>query len=1225
MTIENIPIEIRPYLLEISERLWTGHASVMVGAGFSKNAINTRNSNIGLPSWNQLGDIFYEKIHGKKPDVRTNYLNPLKLADEVQAAFGRSVLDQLLKKHIGDKDFEPSDIHIKLLELPWSDVFTTNYDTLLERSCENVISRRYDIVINQRDIIYSNRPRIIKLHGSFPSERPLIITEEDYRTYPKKFAPFVNTVQQSLLENTLCLLGFSGDDPNFLQWIGWINDNIGKENSPKIYLVGVLNISDAQRKLLASKNIVSIDLSICDEINDNHKKAIELFIDFLSSQREKRENLEWPLNQKTLHYSEDSKLDELINYWQSTRLSYPNWVILPQEQREWLWMYTKYFVSDETPFTKLNNFEDLNYIYELNWRLERCLFPIYNNLVFHFQRILNQYNPFPQELSEIREISYNDSQYNEFDWTNLRNKWVAVTLSLLRYYREEDFKPEWKDTCDIISKIFSYLSHEQIALFYNEQILMSIFSSDNGNAKKLLTEWPINSSIPFWEAKRATLLAEFGQMEDAEKILEESLTTIRKRLNLSPVENDYNWVSQEAYVMFLLKVVRQNIRFSRNEYSSDTGTQTFNERWNHLLQYKCDPWIEKKYFDLILQQKYSPPQLKVTKDEFAIGSRTTTYQLSGKDEGAFTAYTFLRYVEELGIPISLQFMNFDTKTISGLMERIMPRSPHWGLSVMNRYRDYEIIDIVFNRRYLVKIDYQQLDAYISDYISKFDQLFPERENNAFANAFIKKVPAILSRLCVKCSESSRIKIFEFYQKIFKLEIRLPQLDKLMKNLISSSNSHFSCRVIPLLLDMPVLSENWAIAQINYPEPFDYLRNVGNNSKIKISNVVLTELFDKVKKLDGFRQRALSRLMFLHTNGILNRQQSDKLFKTIWENRDDQTGFPAKTNYYHFAFINWPQPQDVNVKELYVKYISSNNFNIQSVEKEKGIEINGGSDRYAEELEYGSASINKNDGIKWSEIQLEQILSKCEIWWNADKSYLIEKKYKEDGFGESIYQEFQLRFMHLTNIIARVFSFQRKTIKNNEILKRIAVLILDIEKHTVPVLKAKAAFADIIYISHEEYLTQFQTALISKNNLQIIDALDSSVLIININHYAKEKHFIPELLDLIMQPIKWHIVELMRSCLEVLNKLIKSNSINFENVENCILDTLKYINEQLNISQNDQYNENELLSLRSESVAIAGTMYRKYVENHMEVPIVINQLKRKIEDPNEFGDVANRWD
>ena len=96
------------------------------------------------------------------------------------------------------------------------------------------------------------RPRIVKLHGSFSAHFPLICTEEDYRTYPMRFAPFVNTAQQAMMETVLLLIGFSGDDPNFLHWSGWVRDNLG-ETAPKIYLAGWLDLSIHRRRMLENQ------------------------------------------------------------------------------------------------------------------------------------------------------------------------------------------------------------------------------------------------------------------------------------------------------------------------------------------------------------------------------------------------------------------------------------------------------------------------------------------------------------------------------------------------------------------------------------------------------------------------------------------------------------------------------------------------------------------------------------------------------------------------------------------------------------------------------------------------------------------------------------------------------------------------------------------------------------------------------------------------------------
>ncbi|RYG43151.1 MAG: hypothetical protein EOO01_21810 [Chitinophagaceae bacterium] len=186
VNLNEFPADARPYIKEIADRLWSKHAAVMIGSGFSRNAQKNDHTKPDFPTWPGLGDLLYEKLNGKKPGPKDTYLNILKIADEVQAAFGRPVLDKLVIDSLPDLDHSPSDVHIELLNLPWTDVFTTNYDTLLERASQNVYNYKYDLVVNKNELIFAEQPRIVKLHGSMPSERPFIVSEEDYRKYPNE-------------------------------------------------------------------------------------------------------------------------------------------------------------------------------------------------------------------------------------------------------------------------------------------------------------------------------------------------------------------------------------------------------------------------------------------------------------------------------------------------------------------------------------------------------------------------------------------------------------------------------------------------------------------------------------------------------------------------------------------------------------------------------------------------------------------------------------------------------------------------------------------------------------------------------------------------------------------------------------------------------------------------------------------------------------------------------
>jgi hypothetical protein len=62
------------------------------------------------------------------------------------------------------------------------------------------------------------------------------------------------------MENVFCLLGFSGEDPNFLYWTGWVRDHLGS-TAPKIFLCGLLDLNDSQRRLLDRRNVIPVDLS----------------------------------------------------------------------------------------------------------------------------------------------------------------------------------------------------------------------------------------------------------------------------------------------------------------------------------------------------------------------------------------------------------------------------------------------------------------------------------------------------------------------------------------------------------------------------------------------------------------------------------------------------------------------------------------------------------------------------------------------------------------------------------------------------------------------------------------------------------------------------------------------------------------------------------------------------------------------------------------------------
>ncbi|MFL6197552.1 MAG: SIR2 family protein, partial [Thermoanaerobaculia bacterium] len=453
------------YLDRIRAALWQrgahGNATVMVGAGMSLNA-RPRGAGSGrFPTWSDLArtvvDHLYPAYGGANSEHRDHALRQanatsgfLRLAQEYETAFGREALERLIADSVPDLRFEPGVLHQRLLELPWSDVFTTKWDTLLERAATRVVDRHYDVVRTIAEIPRSARPRIVKLHGTLPATRPLIFTEEDFRTYPARFAPFVNLAQQSMMENVFCLLGFSGDDPNFLYWSGWVRDHL-KDYAPHIYLVGWLDLPSPRRHMLEGRGVVPVDLAHLPshppwpkETRD--QRALEWFLSSLEEAEPYRAT-DWPeaRDRQTPEPSADlpavlvestgfplresaepkssANLDELRNtveVWRHNRQLYPGWLIAPPPIRSRLWTNTELWIS--TIFELLPSLgatERIEVLEELNWRLETCLVPLTAALVVAISEALSAVDP--------RVLD-----------RDLPSRWVRLAASLLRAAREAD-------------------------------------------------------------------------------------------------------------------------------------------------------------------------------------------------------------------------------------------------------------------------------------------------------------------------------------------------------------------------------------------------------------------------------------------------------------------------------------------------------------------------------------------------------------------------------------------------------------------------------------------------------------------------------------------------------------------------------------------------------------------------------------------------------------------
>ncbi len=876
-------------------------AAVMVGAGFSRSAAFSGDINAKMPLWNDFSGYLSDELNSKVND-------PLRLAEEYNAYFGKQALNDLIKKKINDISWRPGELHSSLLKLPWSEVLTTNWDTLLERASRDVHDPIYSIVTKQEDLSNAKSPRIVKLHGTIDVTKNLVFTQEDYRRYPQEYAAFVNFSRQVFIENELCLLGFSGDDPNFLQWAGWVRDNLNS-HSRRIYLVGALGLSSAKRKYLEAINIAPIDLSClvldCDDQDRKHFVATQLFISFLNDLKpiSPREWTPRIISENVRTEDERNKiykdsmyaakiLEDNVPVLSKDRESYPGWLVCPHMQRNEL----KYQISEPYPtLANLRSMSDdlkVRLLYELSWRFRETYQEVSTDFIEEILSVL--------ESDESRFL--NKKEQSE----------MAVFILKYTRYMSSDGSNVIKDKAkNIIINNSSYFPEFINEIEYHNAILARDIFDYNLIEQSLKNIRDLN---PEWKIKKASLLSEIGMFSESKNLV---IDAFKELLIQHRDDNDSTYIlSRLLWANWLVNNI------NKNYFDDDNISFASNGDYGYL---NPDNYIE--YMEIRISNHLEEQNKQLIEPLFEMGSYKDNTNKITFSSMSHPFYLLDGMAITIGIPVywdNVSFLGKSAANISYLDDLNYFYKFSYAIRTA-RSDSSPILNKVFSRIKIASYPQSEVDLFI-DRCECAIKYFNERiSNNTEANSYylsrLQVFIEVLARLSIRAAPIKAKEIFCLSLQLAKQAKRcyhfiFDTLKRLSETSLKSIPRMEQSDVLYEILSFPIESE---MLESNYKECINLFNYYpGKRTASPALDKRINEIIESIDLKLNCNTSKILRVLPLCENGFLTGVENEKLRSIIWEGYEDYHKIPNLGVLPHVVLM-LPGGSDCKVKTLVNRY------------------------------------------------------------------------------------------------------------------------------------------------------------------------------------------------------------------------------------------------------------------------------------------------------------------
>jgi len=883
-------------------------AAVLIGAGVSRGGARLLSDDAPPPHlWFDLANDMAHELYGAQ--IANAPRDPLRLAEEFRAGPGDAALIDFLRRRIRDDAFEPGQIHRDLLDLPWADVLTTNYDTLLERAAKDA-RRGYDFVLAENDLAHAGGPRIIKLHGSLRDAAGVVISEEDYRTYPQRQAAFVNTARQVFIENELCLLGFSGDDPNFLQWAGWVRDRLG-DRARRIYLVGALDLPPVKRRLLEARGVAPIDLApaVKDERADQrHAAAISLFLAHLKAARPAepgdwrpasynsypRSRSEDP-NTWSRDFRDPEKVVEAFRaalaIWRADRLTCPGWLVCPSDVRVSIRHGTASVDNLPLALNTLPENERRDALLELAWRYDRG-----------FQTLLPWQAELMNAISTPRMLAEADPE-----------SIYALARVLLGAARVAD------DEAALAARVTRFealagpadlpavVAHER-CLFARDRLDFA-FVADNVSK--------IDGDDPVWGMRRAALLHWVGEADEALRTIGAAARELRTRVLRDP--DSVALRSRLAWAKALARALR---------WEDDGGLLAELDGLDRLALRDYDPWEQLRALDAEIDGDL---RKRLEARQIEPGFEAGTYRDNGNAitfSGAaqVTPLSELRHIaESAGLPIRTRHVNVLGTRLADALRLVFEPTVAWHTTFLSTRPSYSngAIDIHLGRISVARLGVdavtelrRRLEHAIGFWRARVRRRAEPTDHVEILRLYIEALSRIAAR---DNADTARAHVRLAAGMGSDLALNHWWLNEpighLLKRAVNAVPPDERGELSPELLRFPLAAERESDGPPMFwydpgPDAYRFVRRSGNET---IFDARVAAFLHHLAPGSRSRSEAAVRLLHLYENGQLTSDQASSFAEILWKDvSKESNALPEGTNLFLHAFLLAPAPSDIDV-------------------------------------------------------------------------------------------------------------------------------------------------------------------------------------------------------------------------------------------------------------------------------------------------------------------------